>query len=152
MLKLIPRLLSPELMKTIMEMGHGDEIVLADANFPAASYGRRVIYCCGSTMPEILDALLRFFPLDRAVEFPVYSMDVAEGMERPPIFEEYRSVIDRYESLPELGFLSRFDFYERASRAHAIIVTGECRRFSNLILKKGIVLPESAAGGKAGSS
>ena len=94
MLKNIPPILSPAMLRVLMEMGHGDEIVLADGNFPAASVAQRLLRCDGHGVPELLEAILRFFPLDQYVEQPVALMAVVPGdSTRPSIWKRYRSII-----------------------------------------------------------
>src|SRR5690554_4369241 len=98
MLKGIPSILSPELLKVLMEMGHGDELVIGDGNFPAASMAQRLVRSDGNTVPELLDAIMRFFPLDTFVERPVALMAVVPGHDyKPVIWDEYRTIIQRYE-------------------------------------------------------
>jgi L-fucose mutarotase len=141
MLKGIPKILSPELLKTLMEMGHGDEIVIADGNFPVVTFGKRVIRYDGHGIPEILDAILKFFPLDDYVEYPVLLMKIArENDQEPEIWKEYESIIRKSnENGIKIGFLERFEFYERATKAFAIIATSEEALYANIILKKGVI-------------
>ncbi len=150
MLKGIPSILSPELLKVLMEMGHGDELVIADGNFPAQSVGSgcRVIRADGHGVPELLDAILRFLPLDRYVERPVALMAVTPGDPvHPEIWEDYQEILERYEPTNhEIEMVERFDFYERARHAYAIIATGETAIYANILLKKGVVV-EPAEGG-----
>ena len=141
MLKGIPPILSPELMKIMLEMGHGDELVLADGNFPAASCAQRLIRADGHTVPDLLDAILRFVPLDPYVEAPVGLMSVVPGDPvTPTIWDEYKQIVEKHE--PEhhnIEFIERFTFYERAKQAYAIVATGENALYANIILKKGVV-------------
>lgn len=140
MLKGIPSILSPELLKALMEMGHGDEIVIADGNFPAASVAQRLIRSDGNGVSELLDAILRFFPLDTYVDNPVALMAVVPGdTYKPAIWEDYRRIIAEYEEFTDFGFVERFAFYERAREAYAIIATSEMALYANIILKKGVV-------------
>lgn len=140
MLKNIPKIISPELIKTLMEMGHGDEIVIADGNFPAESIGQRVIRCDGHGVPELLDAILQFFPLDTYTPQPVMLMQVVDGDPVPTIWEKYKSILDTYESGNcDIEMIERFAFYERAKKAYAVIATGEEAVYANIILKKGVV-------------
>ncbi len=141
MLKGIPSILSPELLKVLMEMGHGDEIVIADGNFPSAAIAQRLIRLDGHNVPEILDAVMKFFPLDTYVDEPIALMSVVPGDdEAPTIWDEYRSIINKYEpDNCKIGFVSRFDFYERAKKAYAVIATGETAIYANILLKKGVV-------------
>jgi len=142
MLKGIPSILSPDLLKTLMEMGHGDELVLADGNYPAAADARRLIRADGHPIPELLDSILRFFPLDRYVKEPVLFMDVADGDPvKPVIWNEYRRILaERAPGFGEIALLERFAFYERAKKAFAIVATGEQAIYANIILKKGVVV------------
>jgi L-fucose mutarotase len=141
MLKGIPAVLSPELLKTICEMGHGDEIVLADGNFPAASVAQRLIRADGHGVPELLDALLTLFPLDTYVERPVALMAVVPGNKTTPaVWEKYRSIIKQSgEKFSDFELVERFAFYERAKKAYAVVATGEKALYANIILKKGVI-------------
>ena len=141
MLKGIPALISPELMKALMEMGHGDELVLADGHFPAASNARRLLRADGQGIPALLEAILGFFPLDDYVEAPAVLMEVVPGDPlRPSIWEEYRRIILKYEGgFKGFQWLERFAFYQRAREAYAILATGETAQYANIILKKGLV-------------
>jgi L-fucose mutarotase len=142
MLKNIPNILSPDLLKILMEMGHGDEIVIADGNFPAASIAQRLIRLDGHGIPEILKAILNFFPLDTYVEFPVGLMAVMPGDPyKPIIWDEYRKIIIKSkEPFKEFECIDKFVFYERARKAYAVIATGELALYANIILKKGVVV------------
>ncbi|NBC28999.1 MAG: fucose isomerase [Spirochaetes bacterium] len=141
MLKNIPSILSPELLKILMEMGHGDELCIGDGNFPAANYGRRLVRLDGHGVPHILDAVMQLFPLDTFVEKPVYVMEVVDKTQSaPPIWKEYAEIIRRYEpSWTDFQQIERFAFYEQATRAYAIVATGEGALYANLILKKGVI-------------
>ena len=137
----IPSILSPELLKILMEMGHGDEIVLADGNFPAASMAKRLVRLDGHGVPDILDAILRFFPMDGFVEKPIAFMAVTPGVDYDPVIQkQYREII--LERAGETGIeeMERFAFYNRAKLAYAIVATGEGARYANIILKKGVVV------------
>ena len=146
MLKGIPKVLTPEMLKILCEMGHDDEIVIADAHFPAESMGKRVIqYPCISA-PEMVEAILHVFPLDTYVEEPVKVMslvqsDVEKGMKRPEMWDEVLEAANRIEDFQvKLGEYERFEFYEHARDAYAIIQTGEERQYGNFMLRKGVVL------------
>lgn len=141
MLKGIPSILSPELLKILMEMGHGDEIVLADGNFPAASCAQRLVRCDGHGVLELLDAILQFFPLDTFVKQPVALMGVVAGDNyTPEIWGEYKKTVESYDERTEnFEMLERFDFYKRTATAYAVVATGETARYANIILKKGII-------------
>ena len=142
MLKNIPNILSPDLLKILMEMGHGDEIVIADGNFPAASVTQRLVRLDGHNVPDVLKAILKFFPLDTYVEFPVGLMAVTPGDKvKPVIWDEYRKIIiESKEPFKDFEYIERFNFYERAGSAYAVIATSESALYANIILKKGIVL------------
>jgi len=141
MLKGIPSVLSPDLLKILMEMGHGDELVIADGNFPAASHAQRLIRLDGHGVPEILQAVMQLFPLDTYVEFPVALMEVVKGDPVDPvIWKDYEKILHVTEPLKNgFAFLPRFDFYDRAKKAYAVIATGETALYANIILKKGVV-------------
>ena len=141
MLKNIPDVISPELMYVLMEMGHGDEIVLADGNFPAANVAQRLIRCDGHGVPEILEAVLKFFPLDIYVEQPVALMSVVPGDKtKPTIWEDYRRIIKASgEKFTDFEFVERFAFYERAQDAYTVVATSEKALYANIILKKGVI-------------
>jgi L-fucose mutarotase len=142
LLKHIPNILSPELLKVLMEMGHGDEIVIADGNFPAASIAQKLLRLDGHGVPEVLKAILKFFPLDPYVEKPVALMEIVPGDKVDPvIWQSYRDLIKKeYESFTEFEFIERFAFYERAKKAYAVIATSESALYANIILKKGVVI------------
>ncbi|MFC4808939.1 RbsD/FucU family protein [Paenibacillus sp. GCM10023250] len=139
----IPKIIPPELLKIMMEMGHGDELVLADANFPAASHARRLVRCDGHAIPELLDAVLRLYPLDQYEAKPAALMEVVPGDKvETPIWDVYGRIVRERTGL-EAPFekLERFAFYERARGAHAVVATGEGAQYANLILKKGVIVP-----------
>ena len=144
MLKNIPPILSPEMLKVLCEMGHSDRIVIADANFPAASMGKNaiVLRADGHGAVELLDAILTVFPLDTYVEHPVTLMQVMPGDPvETPIWDEYKSVVGHYDARGKdaFGDVERFAFYEEAKKAYAIIATGEKALYANLILQKGVL-------------
>ena len=140
MLKGISSILSPDLLKILMEMGHGDEIVLADGNFPAASMARRLIRSDGNQVAPLLEAVLKLLPLDPFVERPVALMAVVPGdSSQPTIWEKYRQIIQNYEKFSDFEYVERFAFYERARRAYAVVATSETAVYANIILTKGLV-------------
>ncbi|MHC1785725.1 MAG: L-fucose mutarotase [Christensenellales bacterium] len=141
MLKGISPLLSPEMLKTIAEMGHGDELVIGDGNFPAASMNDRCIRSDGHGVTALLDAILQLFPLDTFVEAPVTLMQVVPGTldGDPPIWGEFRDVIQRREPGSAIQFLERFAFYEQSRKAFATVQTGERALYACVILKKGVL-------------
>ena len=144
MLKGIPNIISPELLKVLSEMGHGDRIVIADGNFPAASCAKETILirCDGHGVPELLDAILQLFPLDTYVEKPVTLMQVVPGdTVETPIWDTYREIIAKHDArgADTVGNISRFDFYDEAKQAYAIIATSEKALYANVILQKGVL-------------
>ncbi|HML20500.1 MAG TPA: RbsD/FucU domain-containing protein [Aggregatilinea sp.] len=140
MLKGVPSILSPELLKVLMEMGHGDELVIGDGNFPGASMAQRLVRSDGNSVPALLDAIMRFFPLDTFVGHPVGLMAVVPGHDyKPVIWDEYRSIIQKYEPFTDFEYIERFAFYERAKTAYAILTSSETALYANIILKKGVV-------------
>lgn len=141
MLKNIPSILTPDLLKILMEMGHGDEIVIADGNFPASSIAQRLVRLDGHAIPGILEAILNLFPLDTYVERPISLMAVIPGDKiQPVIWEEYRRIIqESKEPFRDFEYVERFAFYERAKKAYAVVATGESALYANIILKKGVV-------------
>jgi len=140
MLKRIQNIISPQLLKVLMEMGHGDEVVIADGNFPAASHAQRLVRLDGHEIVPLLEAVLKLFPLDTFVEKPAVLMAVVQGYNYyPEIWAAYKKIIQQYEShFAEFEMMERYVFYERAKRAYAIVATGETARYANIILKKGI--------------
>ncbi len=140
MLKGIPAILSPDLMKILMDMGHGDELVLADGNFPAASMARRLVRADGLAIPPLLEAILRFFPLDQYVERPAVIMQVVPGdPTKPTIWQEYREILKADKKFTDFEQVERHAFYQRAQNAFAVIATSEAALYANIILKKGVV-------------
>jgi L-fucose mutarotase len=140
MLKGIPAILSPDILKTLMEMGHGDELVIADGNFPSSSTGKRTFRCDGHGIPTLLDAVLQLLPLDTYVDRPVSLMEVVSGDPyQPDIWPQYAEIIGKRERAVEFDFIDRFSFYERARAAYAVIATSEKCLYGNIIIKKGVV-------------
>lgn len=136
----ISPLIGPDLLSILYRMGHGDEIVFADAFFPAETYGRRIVRKDGIGVPDLLNAVLPLFSLDTYVDSPLIMMGAVAGDELDPTVEEgYRAVIDRHwPDAPAIARVERFAFYDRARQAFAIVVTGETAKYGNLILKKGV--------------
>lgn len=143
MLKHIPSILSPELLKVLCEMGHGDELILADGNFPAESVGKDavVIRADGHGVAELLDAVLSLIPLDQYSEAPSALMEVVPGDPvQPVIWDEYKAILKKRGENPDaVEMIERFAFYERAKKAYAIVATGEKAVYANILLKKGVV-------------
>jgi L-fucose mutarotase len=140
MLKGISPLLSPELLAALYRMGHGDEIVLADAHFPGDTMNDLVIRADGLKIADLLDAILPLFVLDEYVDDPVVMMACVPGDEPDPQVEaDYQAAISRHSlDAPKIQFIERFAFYDRAKTAFAVVLTGETRKYGNIILKKGV--------------
>lgn len=140
MLKGISSLFSPELLAELYRMGHGDELVLADAHFPGHSVNTRTLRADGLRVDQLLEAILPLFVLDTYVPNPVAMMAVVAGdTGDPAVALGYRAIIDaHYPATPEIVSLDRFAFYERARGAFCVVVTGDTRKYANLILKKGV--------------
>ena len=139
MLKGIPNIISPDLLKILDEMGHGDEIVIGDGNFPAASNAQRLIRCDGHNVPELLDAILKLMPLDTYVDSPVMLMQTTKNDPTPTIWAEYQEIVNKHNGETQMSEIERFAFYDRAKTAYAIIATSEMSLYANVILKKGVV-------------
>lgn len=144
MLKGIPAILSPELLKVLCEMGHSDRLVIADGNFPAESVGRnaKVIRMDGHGTSEILEAILQVFPLDTYVEQPVSLMQVMKGDKvLTPIWDKYYEIINKQDARGKAAVqqVERFQFYEESRSAYAVIATGEKALYANIMLQKGVV-------------
>jgi L-fucose mutarotase len=142
MLKGIPDIISPDLLKILHEMGHGDELVLGDANFPAASNAKRLVRCDGHDLISVLDAILQLFPLDIYVETPVSLMQVMPGDKTiPVIHDEVKDLVCKYDKRGKeaVGYVDRFDFYDRAKNAYAIVATSEKKLYGCVIIKKGVL-------------
>ena len=145
MLKGIPKILSPELLKVLCEMGHSDRIVIADGNFPAESMGKDaiVIRCDGHGVLELLDAILQVIPLDTYVDKPMNLMEVMPGDPvKTPIWDTYKEIVAKHDERGAacVGNIERFQFYEEAKKAYAIIATGESAVYANVMLQKGVVI------------
>ena len=139
MLKGIPSIISPELLKILMEMGHGDEICIGDGNFPGQSVNPRCVRCDGHGAVELVEAILKLFPVD-TYQKPAYVMQVTPGdTVETPIWGEFERLLAPYTD-EKLVEIERFEFYERAKKAYAVVMTGETALYANLILKKGVVI------------
>lgn len=141
----IPPIISPELLKTLCEMGHGDRLVIADGNFPVESVGRDavVIRCDGHGVPELLEAILQLMPLDTYVDKPVTLMEVVPGDPvETPIWDDYKRIIAKHDNRAQqtIGTVERFAFYKQAASAYAILATSERAQYANIMLQKGVVL------------
>lgn len=145
MLKGIPKILSPELLKVLAEMGHSDRLVISDGNFPSESMGKDaiVIRMDGHGVPEVLDAILQVFPLDTYVEKPVNLMEVMPGdTVETPIWDTYKEIIAKHDArgAATVGNIERFAFYDEAKKVYCIIATGESALYANIMLQKGVVV------------
>jgi len=142
MLKTIPPILGPELLAILRAMGHGDEIAIVDANYPAEASGLALVRLDGISATDVLDAVLTLLPLDDFVEEAAFTMQVVgEPDARPPVVEEFLRIVQKHEPARGLSALERFAFYERVAGAYAIVQTGERRLYGNILLKKGIIRP-----------
>lgn len=145
MLKGIPKCLSPDLLKTISEMGHGDKLVVADANYPAASSAKHSILlrADGVQAPELIDAILQLFPLDNSVKKPVLIMNKQECDKNlsTPIWDEFHNIVCKYDNRGNdcIDMIDRFEFYKEAERAYAVLATGETSLYGCIILQKGTI-------------
>jgi L-fucose mutarotase len=139
MLKGIDPVISPDLLKILAEMGHGDEIVFGDGNFPAASHARRPVRADGHGITALLDAVLPLFPLDYAVDYSAVLM-AYRGDREPAVWSRYAEILKGY---PDGGkpflTLPKAEFYERAGNAYCVVATGEREGFANLIIRKGVI-------------
>jgi L-fucose mutarotase len=141
MLKGIPPILSPDLLKVLAEMGHGDDLVIGDCNYPATSTGKRCVRQDGHGNLDLLDAILQLLPLDTFVAAPVALMQVVPGSlpGEPPIWQDYRRLVHKHQQDVEFEEIERFAFYERARAAFATVATGERSLYACIILKKGVL-------------
>ena len=146
MLKGVPPILSPELLKVLAEMGHSDRIVIGDGNFPGETMGKnaKVIRCDGMNIPELLDAILTMIPLDTYVEHPVLQMELVPndvGKIETPIWDEYIKIISKYDDrgAKAIKHIERFAFYEETKKCYAVLTTSDRAVYANIILQKGVV-------------
>jgi L-fucose mutarotase len=151
MLKNIPSILSPELLKVLMEMGHSDEIVIADGNFPGASLALEttsqiLVRLDGHGVPPVLEAILSVCPLDSYADKAVGLMEVVPGdPTKTPIWDEYRKILENSSEsakFDDFEYIERYEFYERAKKAYAIVSTSEAAIYANIILKKGCIIKQ----------
>ena len=145
MLKGIPPIIGPDLLKVLCEMGHGDTIVIADGNFPAASIAKDsiLVRMDGHGVPEILESILKLFPLDQYEDKPVTLMERCEGDNADiSIWDKYKKTVDEADPRGSkvIVTLDRFAFYEEAKKAYAVIATSETSQYANIILKKGCII------------
>jgi L-fucose mutarotase len=141
MLKGIPPILGPDLLHILRAMGHGDEIAIVDANYPADNAGPAVVRLDGLSATEVLDAILTLMPLDDFVDEQAIGMEAGGSAKRVPVHKDFDKLIARHEPAMKLTLMERFAFYDRVKQAYAIVQTGERRLYGNVLLKKGIIRP-----------
>lgn len=148
MLNGISTILTGDMLKVLCDMGHGDELVIADANFPADTYAKRLVRCSGINGAQLLEAILPLLPLDsytddQAVVMDLTDGDKGKGMPTPEVWADYSRIIaENCEFFKELDKIERHEFYERTKKAYAVFQTSEHRQYGNLLLVKGVVKPE----------
>lgn len=139
MLKGISKLISPELLKILMEMGHGDEIVFGDSNFPAASHAQRLVRADGHNIIDMLNAILPLFPLDYAVDYTAVIME-CHGDKEPKVWAKYEEKLKLYpDGNKRFLSFSKPEFYERTRNAYCVLATSESESFANIIIRKGVI-------------
>lgn len=141
MLNKIPKIIAPDLMKAMMEMGHSDSIIFADANFPGTAHAKRIIRADGLLVAELLEAVLPFFPLDGFVPNPVRLMRNLPEEPVPEVWETYRRLLKKYDenhAFQDFALIDRLPFYQDSEKAYAIVQTGDTARYANIILQKGV--------------
>ena len=144
MLKNIPPILGPDLLAILRAMGHGDEIAIVDANYPADAAGPVLVRLDGISATDVLEAILTLMPLDDFVDEPAICMQVVGNAgQREPVMDEFEKIIHRHEPKMGLSSLERFAFYDRVKQGYAIIQTGERRLYGNILLKKGVIRPDA---------
>ncbi|WP_124066156.1 RbsD/FucU domain-containing protein [Clostridium sp. E02] len=143
MLKGIPPIISPELLKILCEMGHTDELTIGDGNFPGHTYGKKVIRLDGHGVPEVLEAILQVFPLDTYVKHPITLMQVVQGDDvKTPIWDQYKDIVKKQDNRGADAFLEmdKWEFYEKTKQhSSVVIMTSETALYANIILRKGVV-------------
>ena len=140
MLKGIPAIISPDLLRILASMGHGDELVISDAHFPAHSISSNVIHADAVTSPAMLEAICKLIELDQYVDKPVMLMQPVPGDQvDPELLGEIKNTLDS--DSDRIDYIERFAFYERAKKSFAVVVTGESRIYGNIIIKKGVTMP-----------
>ena len=143
MLKNIPPILGPDLLAILRAMGHGDEIAIVDANYPADGAGPVLVRLDGVSATDVLDAILTLMPLDDFVDEAAICMQVVgNASQREPVMDEFDAIITKHEPGMKLSSLERFAFYERVAKGYAIVQSGERRLYGNILLKKGVIRPQ----------
>ena len=140
MLYKIPHILSPELVKVMMEMGHGDEITFGDANYPQNGSTQKVIRADGLLIPDILAGVLELLPLDFYNDWQYALMNTVEGDSRPDVWDTYDKIVKNAAPQATLKLFERFDFYEQARKTQITVLTGETALYGNIILRKGVIM------------
>ncbi|MGV8834145.1 MAG: RbsD/FucU family protein [Devosia sp.] len=144
MLKLIPPVLGPDLLAILRAMGHGDEIAIVDANYPADAAGPALVRLDGISATDVLDAILTLMPLDDFVDQAVFVMQtVGDANKREPVVDAFEKIVQHHEPKMAIASLERFAFYDRVKQGYAIVQSGERRLYGNIILKKGILRPDA---------
>jgi len=142
MLKTISPLLSPDLLHALAAMGHGDEVAIVDANFPATALAQRLVVATGVSTPAMMAAILSLLPTDDFIAEPGWTMEiVGDGTASLPVIDEIRATLAQHDQRP-LAALERHAFYQRAKAAFLIVQTGETRKYGNVLLKKGVIASE----------
>ena len=143
MLKNSPPILGPDLLAILRAMGHGDEIAIVDANYPADGAGPVLVRLDGVSATDVLDAILTLMPLDDFVDEAAICMQVVgNASQREPVMDEFDAIITKHEPAMKLASLERFAFYERVAKGYAIVQSGERRLYGNILLKKGVIRPQ----------
>ena len=143
MLKNSPPILGPDLLAILRAMGHGDEIAIVDANYPADGAGPVLVRLDGVSATDVLDAILTLMPLDDFVDEAAICMQVVgNASQREPVMDEFDAIITKHEPGMKLASLERFAFYERVAKGYAIVQSGERRLYGNILLKKGVIRPQ----------
>lgn len=143
MLTGIPKIISPDLLKALCEMGHTETLVIADGNFPGHKYGKKVIHLDGHGVPEVLEAILKLYPLDKYVDCPVTLMEVVKGdTVETPIWDTYKEIVAKFDDRGAacVQNIDKWDFYDETKEASLVIMTSEKALYANIMIKKGVVV------------
>jgi len=138
MLKGIPSILSPELLKILAEMGHGDEIVIGDGNFPGQSMNERCVRCDGHGVPELMEAILTLMPLATYAQPAFIIQKIPGAPVETPIWDTFDEILAKHTDA-KIEQVERYAFYEKAKKAYAVVMTGETALYGCIILKKGVI-------------
>ena len=142
----IDPILSPKLLSTLRSMGHGDKLVLADANFPATSLAKRLIRLDGINIPNATKAILSVFPIDSFIEYPVTRMEIDNNPEEVnEVHKDFMNVLkETADNKWKIGTIERLQFYKEAKEAYAIVSTTDARAYGCFILTKGVIKPDGS--------